>query len=766
MAKTAAKKKTSDDDLLHAGREAFEKCVDAERDNRRTALEDIRFAREGVQWPDNIRKQREKEGRPCLTISKLPAFIRQVVNDARQNKPGIKVRPVDSGADIKVADIMSGLIRNIEYSSNADVAYDTAVECAVTGGIGYVRIGMDYAYDDTFDMDIRIERVANPFAVYGDPSSRLADSSDWDVAFVTDRLTKEQYERDYADAEKVDWSSNDWKGTADAEWLNEDGVLIAEWWTREKVDLPVVLLSDGSVHEKAALETSEALQMQLQAGMVQVIDERLAKSCKVTQRIMSGAEVLKERDWPGRYIPIVPVYGDEFDIEGKRFWRGLIHNAIDAQRMFNYWRTASTELVALAPKVPFIGPKGAFDSDQEKWNTANTRSHAYLEYDPIAKANGVPPQRQPLDSGVAAGALQEALNASDDIKAIVGMYDASLGARSNETSGRAIMARQREGDVSTFHFIDNMARAIRHIGRICIDLVPKVYTKPRMVRVIGEDGSQAAPMVNQEAPAVDLKTGQPMVDEQGQAIMATYDLTVGKYDLTVTTGPSFTTRREEAAMQMTEMIRAMPAAVPVLGKHLAKNLDWPGADEIAEELEAMTKPAEIPPELQEQIKQGQQELQRLGQENQQLKADTSIDQFKTRSASDLATQKFQQDATLEVQKFEFEKQLALLKMRTDREIALAKIRNDRDVKAMQADGREETGEGGETVIKSGTDIVMEGLDQLGKLVMQQGQQTNTAIRQLAQIVAADTELVRDPKTGRAVRGRKMLNGNGQATGLQ
>ncbi|MDP3937736.1 MAG: portal protein, partial [Deltaproteobacteria bacterium] len=144
MAKTAAKKKTSDDDLLHAGREAFEKCVDAERDNRRTALEDIRFAREGVQWPDNIRKQREKEGRPCLTISKLPAFIRQVVNDARQNKPGIKVRPVDSGADIKVADIMSGLIRNIEYSSNADVAYDTAVECAVTGGIGYVRIGMDY----------------------------------------------------------------------------------------------------------------------------------------------------------------------------------------------------------------------------------------------------------------------------------------------------------------------------------------------------------------------------------------------------------------------------------------------------------------------------------------------------------------------------------------------------------------------------------------------------------------------------------------------
>lgn len=679
MAEKSSKPTTSDSTIKDA-REAFSRCQDAEKDNRRTAKDDIEFARAAKQWPEQIAKQRELEGRPCLTINKMPAFIRQVVNDARQNKPSIKVHPADSGADPEVAELYNGLIRNIEYTSNADTAYDTATECAVSGGWGYIRVGLDYAYDDSFDMDITVNRVSNPFSIYGDPSSRSATSDDWDVAFVTDRLSKKQFEHEYKDADKVDWDSPDWTAKDVQEWIDEDSVLVAEWWTRDKVDKPIVMLTNGMVLDKKDLEEDEQLQILIQAGAIQVHGERITKSCKVTQRIMSGLEVLKTTDWVGKYIPIIPVYGDEFDIEGKRYFRSLIHNAIDAQRMVNYWRTTSTELVALAPKVPFIGPKGAFATDINKWNTANTKSHPFLQYD-----GQQPPIRLPLDAGPAAGALQEALNASDDMKAIIGLYDASLGARSNETSGVAISARQREGDVSTFHFIDNMARAIRHTGRIIIDLIPKVYNNERVIRVIGEDGSQRAQKVNTQQPvqATDKK-GQPVQDDQGQPIMRMYDLTAGKYDLTVTTGPSFTTRREEAAAQMTEMIRALPAAAPVLGKHLAKNLDWPGADEIAEELEAMSQP-QVPPELQQAIEEGKKKIAQQAEEIQNLKLDQQAEQAKIVAQHQADMAKIESQKQLDAAKLQSAEQLKLLEIQSDEKIALIKIQADERVNTKKAD---------------------------------------------------------------------------------
>jgi hypothetical protein len=678
MAK-AKKPASDDDDLLAEAREAFGRCEDAERDNRQTALDDIRFARAGEQWPEDILKQRQTEGRPALTINRLPTYIRQVVNDARQNKPSIKVHPADSGADPETAEVINGLIRNIEYSSNADTAYDTATECAVTGGFGYWRVSMDYSYEDSFDMDLCIKRVSNPFSVYGDPNGREADSSDWDVAFVTDRLSKAQYELEYADAEKVDWEDTSWTELGET-WVSDDDVMVCEWWTREKVDKEVLLLSDGRVVDPKSLEQPE-FQIALQSGMLQVVKQRTTKSCKVTQRIMSGAEVLKTTEWPGKFIPIIPVYGEEFDIEGKRYLRGLIHNAIDPQRMLNYWRTAATELVALAPRTPYIGPKGAFKTDTARWNTANTKSHAYLEYD-----GATPPQRQPLDSGKAAGALQEALNASDDIKATTGLFDASMGARSNETSGRAIMAREREGDVSTFHFMDNMARAIRHTGRILIDLIPKVYTGARAVRIIGEDGEQKAVKLNAPQQEQDPKTGE--------VFMRLHDLAAGKYDLTVKTGPSFTTRREEAAFQMTEMIRAFPPSAPIIGPELAKNLDWPGADKIAEKLEAVTS-GQLPPEVMKKIEEGKAQLQKLTQENQQLKMDQSAEkaQFQMEAQSSAAKLKMEQQANQAKLNMEREKivaelraqeEIERLKIESAERLAIIKIEADTKIKAMTA----------------------------------------------------------------------------------
>jgi hypothetical protein len=629
----------ADDKVIAAARLAFDLAAEAEAENRREALDDLRFARLGEQWPEKVRRERELEGRPCLTINRLPAFIRQVVNDARQNKPAIVVHPVDDSSDPETSEVFNGLIRNVEQSSDAEVAYDTALDFAVTSGVGYFRINTAYSSEDTFDQDLVIERMANPFAVYGDPDSVAADSSDWNVAFILDDMSRQAFEARWPKAEPVSWAGGeDFLEAADG---GGDRVTVAEYWTREVVERAIVQLSDGE--DPGTREALDAQVVDLaayrehkpwfdMAGMQVVGEPRTVRTHKVTQRLLSGAEVLETVEWAGKYIPIVPVYGEELLVDGRRVLRSLVRDAKDPQRMFNYWRTTSTELVALAPKTPYVGPKGAFDTDADKWESANVKSHAYIEYD-----GTTPPQRQSF-TGTPPGALQEALNAADDMKSIMGLYDASLGAKSNETSGRAIMARQREGDVSTFHYIDNLSRAIRHAGRILIDLIPKVYSVARVVRVLGPDGKAKTVPVNQPHMA-------EVKGENGQMTRAhrIFDLTKGKYDLTVKAGPSFTSQREEAANQMIELIRAFPAAAPVIGDMLARNLDWPGADEISARLQALLPPpvqallgkggpASLSPEVQQGIQQQGQQLQQLGQalaaarqEIAKLQGDRSMD---------------------------------------------------------------------------------------------------------------------------------------------
>lgn len=646
MDKTMAdEKENSKSDIVEDALERFKRVTEYEANNRTEALDDLRFARLGEQWPFDIRRQRELEGRPCLTINRMPSFIRQVVNDSRQNKPSIKCHPVDSNADPKVADLLNGVIRNIEVSSNADIAYDTAIDFAVTCGIGYFRITTDYAHDDTFDMDILINRLVNPFSVYADIDATEGDGSDWKYCFVTEWMDEDEFERRWPNAEKSDWQG---QSTGDKEqlWVMEDKIRVAEYWTREEVTKTIVMLSNGNVITAEEYADNKEI---LDAAGITVQRTRETKSWQVMQHWIAGnlEAPLESIEWPGQYIPIVPVYGDEINIDGKRYYKSLIRDAKDAQRMFNYWRTTSTELMALAPKTPFIGPVGAFDTDIAKWNTANVKTHAFIEYD-----GDVPPQRQPF-AGPPAGALQEAMNASDDMKSIMGIYDASLGARSNETSGKAIMARQREGDTSTFHFIDNMSRAIRQAGRILVDLIPKIYDKPRVLRIIGEDKTPKNVQVN-----------QPYVDDSG--IEQLYNLTAGKYDVTVESGPNFTTRREEAVQAITEIIRSYPPAAPILGDVMVKMMDFPDAEKISARLKAMLpKPIQdmerednpIPPEaqaivsgmqqqleqVQQQMQQGMQEFQRMQEENQQMKADKQAEFAKIQSDAQAAMAKIEAD---------------------------------------------------------------------------------------------------------------------------
>ncbi len=584
----------SERDRLKDAEEAFKRSVDAESENRTRALEDVRFARLGEQWPDSVRRQREIDGRPCLTINRLPAFARQVVNDARQNRPQTNITPVDSQSDPKTAEILSGIVRHIERNSDADVAYDTAVEWAIYSGFGYWTVEADYASDDGFEQELFLRRVANPFSIYGDPDSEAADSSDWKCAFQVTTLTEDAFEQEWGKREKASWGSEALGDDKE----DEGHVRIAKWWEVERETKKLVMLSNGAAVLEDELQGDRLALLQAM-GVMPTERTRSIQQSRVRYYVLSGQEVLQEGEWKGRYIPIVPVYGDEVFVEGKRVLRSLIRDAVDAQRMFNYWRTVSTELVALSPKAPWIGPKGAFTSDARKWNTAQSQNWPFVEYDIVQLPNGQlapPPQRETF-AGPPAGALQEALNASDDMKSIMGIYDAALGARSNETSGRAIVARQREADVSTLHFTDNLNRSIRHSGRILLDLIPKYYDTERVIRILGKDDTAQQVTIN--SPQQDPITGE---------IEKAFDLTVGRYDVAVKAGPSFTTQREEAAAQMTELVRAFPQAAPVIGDLIAKNLDWPGADEIAERLKMLqqsmtqsSQPAPIPQDPNKQV---------------------------------------------------------------------------------------------------------------------------------------------------------------------
>lgn len=609
-------------DILKDGLEAFAAAEEAESENRKTWLDDVRFSRLAEQWPEQIRSKREAESRPCLTVNRMPSFGRQVVNEIRQNKIGIKVSPVDGRADPVTAHILGGLIRNIETVSKASHAYEAASEDAVYGGWGYWRIDYDYAHDDTFDQEITIDRIVNPLCVYGDPLSKRADSADWNDSFVTDMLLRSEFEKQHPGHELLDFNSKD--GAAE-KWCTKDSVLVAEWFHREEVQREILLLSNGMVIGADAWEESQGVW----AGQgVVVRDSRTVPSHKVTHRLMSGAGIIETTDWPGRYIPIIPVYGDEKRVDGKRYFHSLIHDAIDAQRMHNYWRTVAAELGALAPKAPWLMPEDAFPEDeaeQAKWDNANTENYGYLLYRGANK-----PERQAF-AGVPAGAMNEAMIAADDMKAIIGLYDASLGQRSNETSGKAINARQREGDTATYHFIDNVARAISHTGTVLVDLIPSVYTGQRIIRIIGNDGSVQNVKIGPRdtTPGADAQTQQgPQEVEPGMKLDGIYDLSTGRYDVTVEVGPSYATQRQEAAEQMTEFIRAYPEAAQFVGDLWAKNLDWPGADEIAQRLKMML-PANlndgIPPELMKMIEEGKQMIAALQAENENLKNSAAND---------------------------------------------------------------------------------------------------------------------------------------------
>jgi hypothetical protein len=587
--------------IIREALERFTESQDGTLFSRQAYEDDTRFARLSDQWPEKVRNQRQEEGRPCLVINKLPALIRQVANESRQNKPSIVVRPVDNGADVATAEVINGLIRSIERNK-ASLAYDTAIDHALSGGFGFFEIGIEYAHDDTFDMECVIKRIPNALMVHWDPTTTAFDSSDWEFAFVSDLLTKEQFKQRYPKAEEISF-----EGMAQDDhmsmWSTDDELIrVAAYWLREEETRELILfdgpngqvslredslpflakqaLQTGGINIGGQLKDAQLAQAYIQLSGLTELRRRTVKFHKVTRKIISGVEVLegdgKDGEWPGSTIPICPVWGEEIILDGKRHFRSMIRDAKDPQAMHNFWRSATTELVALAPRAPFIMEEGSIPKGQEaKWQTANNRSHPFLTY---TKGSQIP-QRQPF-AGVPAGALQEAVSANEDMQAITGIYPSSIGARSNETSGKAILTRERQGDISNFHFIDNLSRAIEGAGRILVEIIPSVYTERETIRILGDDMKEKVVLLGQQAG------NQPTQD--GQRL---YDLSVGKYDVEVKTGPSYGTQREETRETLIELMRAVPQSASILGDVLIEHMDFQGADKVAKRLQMLLPPA-------------------------------------------------------------------------------------------------------------------------------------------------------------------------------
>ena len=478
--------KSADEKVMEEARKYLRQCIDDESGERAKMLDDLKFATLD-QWPVDIRLERENDvengPRPCLTIDKLNQYIVQVVNDMRQGKPGINVRPQDDNADIETAKILKGLVRNIEDQSNADIAYATAGESAAKIGLGYFRITTEYVSPDSFDQDIFIQPLPNTFAVYLGPHI-MPDGSDAKHGFIVESMPLEKFKETYPKAKYKQEEFED-LGANFAYWHTGETVTVFEYYCLERTQETLYFLADGTTMSKKDYD-----KWPQEAGVAPSIQkERNNYREQLKWSKMTGVEVLEKRDLPGKYIPIVEVIGRESFVEGKRHLWGLVRPAKDSLRMYNYFASTITEKMGLAPKAPFIGAVGQFETAAHKWRKANRINYAVLEYDAMeVNGNAVPPPQRQGATPLEAALLNQMQVIEHDVQTSLGMFKAAVGETESQQSGRAILALQRESDTGTYHFGANLGVSIRHAGRIIVDMIPHYYDTKRIVRILGEDG--------------------------------------------------------------------------------------------------------------------------------------------------------------------------------------------------------------------------------------------------------------------------------------
>jgi hypothetical protein len=549
--------------MMQTMRERMKASKDAMMRHHELGQDDLQHVI-GNPWPEDVRRQREAEGKPCITINIGAQFVRSVTGQIRSLNPAIRVMAADGAADKETAEIIEGLIRHIEYQSDATTIYEAAGESAAACGLGFWRIRPEYCDPMSFDQEIKIERVYNPFSVFLDPHAKHPTRMDAQFGFVVDEMSKEEFKRQYPDCEPDDFTT-DHRVPEYSSWVTApDGVVVAEYFWIEHRKVKIAILADGSVVENAA-------------KVLNIVKERETSVPKVMWAKVTASEVIEgPREFPGKYIPIVAVTGEEWHLGEERYISSVLRHAKEPMQLYNYARSTQAEIIQLQPRAPYVGAAEQFDGYQGFWEEAGSANRPYLPYKHVDGLS--PPMRQQPPVGSAA-MVQEMQIAREDVNRTTGIYDASLGQRSNETSGVAIAERKEESQNSTSIYADNMVKAVTHTGRILVDMIPRVYDTKRTIRILGQDDDEQMKVIN-DILITDL------------AIVRVNDVTLGKYDVRISVGPSYSTKRQESSDGMMEFMRVVPGAAPAIADLVAGAQDWPDADRISERLKAA-----MPPEL-------------------------------------------------------------------------------------------------------------------------------------------------------------------------
>lgn len=543
------------------------------------AEEDFKFSLGLCQWDEADIKVRQQDGNPCLVLNQLDPYANQIINDIRQSRLAINVSPVDDNADVDTAEVIQGIIRNIEAQSKAQSAYITAAISAVRGGVGWIRIKTDYADNYTFDQEIFIERILDFRSVMIDPDFKRVDGADAEYGFVTHSYSKEEFERLFPNAEPISFDG-----------VGDKDVTTVEYFEK--------CYRDDEIFEIALVEgpnkiiNSEQKKTLDDDGTVvyEVLNSRKVQIPYVKHYVLNGEDdPIDETELVTEYIPLVPVFGQEYWVDDRREFHSLIRQGKDAQRSYNYWESLNLEIVKSQPKTPFVGFVGQFSSTPVKWTNANRKNYAFLEADLVYDKQGnlLPPPQRSIPPQGSPAVIQSAATARDNIMLALGMPRANMGQQGNEVSGIAIRSRQIEGDNATFHFIDNLAMAISQVGTILLDNIRNLYTKPQIKRILGEDSTPSSVPVNM--PYM-MKDGQPVPAKD--KVDGIYRLGVGKYDVVCDVGASYSSKRQETADSLMQLIAAKPELLNIAGDILFNVLDVPMAKEIAERLRS-----QMPPEL-------------------------------------------------------------------------------------------------------------------------------------------------------------------------
>lgn len=618
-----------DRELVEQAKTHFRAVEQAESKWRMRALDDLRFRAGETQWETSVMAARSQRGqeRPCLVMNLFPKYLHQIVNEARLNPVAMKAVPADGGADIKTAQVIQGLMRAIEVASDADVAYDTAIEHAATMGKGYWRLLTEYSDPWSFEQDVRIKRVLNPFAVYLDHTARI--DPDYHTArygLVVERVPKEWVCDTYGISQSM---YAGWANRGDS-WVYRDETQVADYYVKRDHPFWLLRLPDGGMRYVPIVEAPEDAEGDEQEDLLQdqgwhLLEARLReqgvvpllpdeqgamehRDVRKRQSAMGlvrwlkivGEMVVEQSFWPGQFIPIVPVLGEEVLMEHEIDYRGIVRDAQDAQRMFNYSRSSAAEALTLAPKAPFIGTPQQFEGYEEMWGSANSEAYSALYYNAHVVNGAVLPapyrvQAEPQIEAVTNFANQSAA----DMHAIIGIYPSAVGDQSNEVSGIAIRNRQQQSQMGSAHYDLNRQRAIRYTARQLVDLIPRIYVEPgRVARVMGEDGTEEFVALHPQAREMQGEELQQLKD-LGKGITGVFALGMGKYDVIASSGPSYQNKRQETGDRLVALAAAIPKVAELMPDLIVGTQDFDESDEGARRLRASLPPGVLGDDLED-----------------------------------------------------------------------------------------------------------------------------------------------------------------------